>query len=449
MSTEIHAATSERVVLITLMMVDSKHWNNHWSDMHVGMFLDTRHKLIFSAISDLYAQNVTPDPVTMFTKLQLTDHEKSVSEQYIMELMKSEVVSLSSLQYHIQTLSDCYKRREGERVLLQSLASIRDRGTGQDASETLDSAITEIINISAANSKNEVVGMHEGMKSLVEEIERRAAGTFDAGLKSNLVEMDKLIGSFEGGDLVVIGGRPSMGKTTLLQVLAVEAAMSQNKPCLVMSLEMKANAIRMRFMSYAAKIGLGNLRSAQLNEDQWGKFGHFAQLMQKLPIDINDKSGAKLADIRESARKTQNTYGSVGAIFVDYLQLVESDTQNKTATENERIGNVSKGLKAIAKDFNCPVFALSQLNRESEKRKGKEYKNSDLRASGQIEQDADVIIFVHRDDFYEQEKDKKNGLADLLITKQRNGELGTATVLADLAHCGFRNNENWVDCNHD
>lgn len=441
MNTEIHAAKSECITLVTIMTIAPAEWGDKWSALHEGLFLDPRHKQIYRAIGDLYTQSVTPEAPTVLARLQVADRESIVTEKYMLEMLNEPVV-LSSLQYHIDVLIDCYKRREGERVLLESLAAVRDRKAQRDVNEVLDGVVTGVININSANGKNQVVDMTNGMRNLLKDLERRSQGNFDYGLQTGLIELDKLVGNFEAGDLVIIGGRPSMGKTTLLQVIAINAAQQQKKPCLVMSLEMSADGIHKRFLSYVGHIRFSVLRSGQLDEWEWQKVTVALPKMQDLPIDINDKSGARLSDIRESARKSQHTHGQLGAIFVDYLQLVGSDGRNDKSTENERIAEVSKGLKAIAKDFKCPVFALSQLNRESEKRKGKEYKNSDLRASGQIEQDADVIIFVHRDDLYEQ---KKTGLADLIVTKQRNGECGTAVVKADLAYCGFVNNDRWDD----
>lgn len=444
MNTEIHAAKSECITLVTIMTIAPAEWGDKWAALHEGLFLDPRHKQIYRAIGDLYTQSVTPEAPTVLARLQVADRESIVTEKYMMEMFNEPVV-LSSLQYHIDVLIDCYKRREGERVLLESLAAVRDRKAQRDVNEVLDGVVTGVININSANGQNQIVGMEQGMRNLVNDLQRRAMGDFDTGLQTGLLELDKLIGSFEPGDLVIIGGRPSMGKTTLLQVIALNAARSKNKPCLVMSLEMSADGIHKRFLSHVARVRFSSLRSGQLDQVDWEKLTLALPKMQDLPIDINDQSEARLSDIRETARKSQNAHGQLGAIFVDYLQLVKSDSRHDKATENERVGEISKGLKAIAKAFKCPVIALSQLNRESEKRRDKTYKNSDLRASGQIEQDADVIIFVHRDDLYQADRAKHNGLADLFVTKQRNGECGVAVVRSDLAYCGFINNDNWSD----
>lgn len=228
-----------------------------------------------------------------------------------------------------------------------------------------------------------------------------------------------------------------------MQYMALEAVVSQNKPALIVSGEMKGVPITTRLVSAMSGVNLRSIRKGNMEPDEWQRFGTASLRLKDLPLEILDESEPMISQIREAARVARNKHGQLGAIFVDYLQLVKVERSNSRNGDetHELVAKASRALKTLGMDFNCPVFALSQLSRESEKRIDKTYKNSDLRGSGQIEQDADIIIFIHREEMYNKKDDTLKGVAELIINKQRNGEIASAFVAADLARCTFRNKD--------
>ena len=255
------------------------------------------------------------------------------------------------------------------------------------------------------------------------------------GVKTGFADLDEKLIELEDGDLIVIGARNSMGKTTFLQNLAQNISLLQRKPILFASAEMGGAQIMQRMISCMAKVPLRAIKTGEVRElEDIGKISDAANIFEKLPIMINDKASMPLSEIRRSARKVVSKYGSIGAILVDYLQKLEAP--EKRSREDLEIADISNELKKIAREFNCPVIALAQLNRAVEKDKDKRPKSSDLRGSGAIEQDADVIMMIYRDDYYNPNS-KDKGIAEIIITKCRNGETGTVRLATDLARCRF------------
>lgn len=437
MNMEISAMNAERTTLNTLMFSSPKSWVEHWKNLHEDLFLDARNKQIFRAISALYAQNITPEASAVQNQLEVMQgHE--VDELYLTGLMLAEV-SLTSLPFHIETLTDCDRRRKTEQVLAESLVQVRDRKAGADITAVLDDVAANIIKInSSQNTANNLQPVETALHDVMQTILQKSNGQYKGGLKTNLIEVDRLIGNMEAGDYVVIGARPSMGKTTLLVDLIKETTLSANKPSLFMSAEMTRSSITERLISSVGRVPLSAIRSGQCEDQDWENINEATRNLVGKAIEINDTPRVQLSEIRESARKVKNKYGSIGAIFIDYLQLIQLPNGRHADNEHARLTEVSNELKAIAKDFECPVISLAQLNRDLEKRPNKRPVMADLRGSGSIEQDADIIMFIYRDEVYNAET-KEPGIAEIIVAKQRNGAIGTAKIAADLAYSTFRN----------
>lgn len=437
MNMEISAMNAERTTLNTLMFSNPKSWVEHWKNLHEDLFLDARNKQIFRAISALYAQNITPEASAVQNQLEVMQgHE--VDEAYLSGLIMAEV-SLTSLPFHIETLTDCDRRRKTEQVLAESLVQVRDRKAGADITAVLDDVAANIIKInSSQNTANNLQPVETALHDVMQTILQKSNGQYKGGLKTNLIEVDRLIGNMEAGDYVVIGARPSMGKTTLLVDLIKETTLSANKPSLFMSAEMTRASITERLISSVGRVPLAAIRSGQCEDQDWENINEATRNLVGKAIEINDTPRVQLSEIRESARKVKNKYGSIGAIFIDYLQLIQLPNGRHADNEHARLTEVSNELKAIAKDFECPVISLAQLNRDLEKRPNKRPVMADLRGSGSIEQDADIIMFIYRDEVYNAET-KEPGIAEIIVAKQRNGAIGTAKIAADLAYSTFRN----------
>ncbi|MGL5159746.1 MAG: replicative DNA helicase, partial [Acinetobacter junii] len=282
----------------------------------------------------------------------------------------------------------------------------------------------------AAN--NTFLEMHRKMEAAI------AGKTLINGIQTGIYDLDKKLGDVEPGCLMVVAARPAMGKTTMLQLIANHVAVIQKKPVLIMSGEMPKEQIAMRLCCAIAPADIGIVRNSPhlLPKDEFTAYTNAVVMLQKVPMYINDMSRPSIANIRESIRKVKHQYGTVGVVLVDYLQIMK--TTKQFAREDLKIAYFTGELKAMAKEFNCVIVLLSQLNRELEKRPNKRPMLSDLRESGAIEQDADQIIFLYRDEVYNKES-QHIGIAEAIVGKNRHGAPGTAYMHAHLKYCQFSN----------
>ncbi len=270
------------------------------------------------------------------------------------------------------------------------------------------------------------------------------SGDTITGLTTGFTDLDGQTSGMQPADLIIVAGRPSMGKTTFAMNIVENALLSSGQPILVFSMEMPADSIVMRMLSSLGRIDQTRMRSGRLEEDDWPRLTSAVSLLKDKPLYIDDTAGLSPTEMRSRARRiARENGGKLGLIMVDYLQLmrVPGMTEGRTA----EISEISRSLKGLAKELSCPVVALSQLNRSLEQRPNKRPVNSDLRESGAIEQDADVIMFVYRDEVYNEDTPDK-GVAEIIIGKQRNGPIGTVrlafigkfTKFEDLAHGDYR-----------
>ncbi|MEY4376695.1 MAG: hypothetical protein RJB26_1245, partial [Pseudomonadota bacterium] len=262
------------------------------------------------------------------------------------------------------------------------------------------------------------------------------------GVSTGFSELDRMTAGLQPGDLIIIAGRPSMGKTTLAINIAENAAVGKGVPAAIFSMEMSAEQLSMRMISSLGRVNQGNLRTGMFNDEDWTRINAAVAQMSEAPIFIDETPALTPTEVRARARRLKREKG-LGLIVIDYLQLMQvgGGVENRTA----EISEISRGLKALAKEMHCPVIALSQLNRSVEQRAEKKPVMSDLRESGAIEQDADVIMMIYREEVYDQNTPRK-GIADIIITKQRNGPVGEVQVAFLGEYTKFENlaTENWV-----
>lgn len=432
---QIHSFPSERVVLATLMSINPSKWADLWPALNQDMFLDTRHQDIFKAIATAYDAGIDPDETVILSKI-LAMPATEVNEKFICDLMASEIISLSSLQYHIDQITDAAIRRQMEAICQAGLASARDRKSGTPATESLHDMTYQLTSIVAGGKTNTHLSINDAGKKFLQKLEEKQdkKNQYTRGLRSGLIALDNKV-MMEDGDLIIVGARPSMGKTTLMQNIISHNILHDENPTLVMSAEMPSESIYERLANAAGRINAQKTRTGDLDGEDWERLTKAMAMLNSRKMEINDKSGPTLSDVRNSALKLKARYGRVGAILVDYIQLMR---QPGAENETQAISEISKGLKAIAKEFHCPVVALSQLNRSLENRPNKRPVMSDLRQSGGIEQDADVILFLYRDEVYNPET-KDAGIAEIIIGKQRNGPTGIVRVASVLEYCQFAN----------
>ena len=301
---------------------------------------------------------------------------------------------------------------------------------GRGVDKILDEAEQRIFKIGEEGSR-----MKEGFQSmdllvtkLIDRVQEMADNPNDiTGVPTGFIDLDRMTAGLQAGDLVVLAARPSMGKTAFAINIAEHVALEEGLPVAVFSMEMGAAQLAVRIVGSIGRIDQSHLRTGRLTDEEWPRLTEAIERLRTVSLHIDETPGLTPSELRASARRLARQQGKLGLIVVDYLQLMTgsvSEGENR-ATE---LGEISRGLKALAKELQCPVLALSQLNRSVEQRTDKRPMMSDLRESGAIEQDADIIMFIYRDDYYNKEKSAEPGVAEIIIGKQRNGPTGTVKL---------------------
>ena len=390
-------------------------------------FFSQDHRLIFQTMRILSVESKPLDVITLSEALQNTnelDHVGGVA--YLVDLANNTPSSANVTAY-----AQIVLERSIIRQLITAASDIIKKGhnpLGWDSSKLLADAEKKLADIIENRPK---LGGFQGINTLLKEAVGRIEELFNnetdiTGLSTGFIELDKMTSGWQKSDLVIVAGRPSMGKTSFAMNMVEHAVLNQEKPVLVFSMEMPANQLIIRMMSSLGKIDQTKMRSGNLSDDDWPRLSKAASRLKDRPLYIDDTPGISPMELRNRIRQLAREHGDIGMIMVDYLQLMSGSvpTENRT---NE-ITQISRELKNIAREFNCPVLALSQLSRNVEQRPNKRPINSDLRESGAIEQDADVVLFIYRDEVYNEETTEKKGIAEIIIGKQRNGPIGTCEL---------------------
>lgn len=437
----IHNLQIEQAVLAALMTVSGSYAQVE-SLLTEQDFHATRHKLIFKAIVDLDSKNSPYDAVLVNQWLEMRNYgETSGGEKYLMQLMSDAPSSFYNLVSYAEKLKDSTICRQVETEALKVIQQARHLTISRG--ELVHNAQAAFADLNTESGSESLFHIHDAAANTFLEISRKidamiAGETMIKGIQTGIYDLDKKLGDIEPGCLFVVAARPAMGKTTMMQLIANHVAIIQKKPVLIMSGEMPKEQIAMRLCCAMAPADIGLVRNSphQLPKDEFTAYTNAVVMLKNVSMQINDTSRPSIANIRESIRKIQHQYGSVGAVLVDYLQIMK--TTKPFAREDLKIAYFTGELKAMAKEFNCVIVLLSQLNRELEKRPNKRPVLSDLRESGAIEQDADQIIFLYRDEVYNKES-KYRGIAEAIVGKNRHGEAGTAFMHAQLKYCQFTN----------
>jgi replicative DNA helicase len=421
------------------LMLDHQSWDKIADVITEGDFYRKDHRLIFSAIASL-AEDANPcDVVTVSECLDNRSQLESAGGLEYLASLANETPGAANARSYAKILR--------ERSMLRSLITAGNEISGaafstdgRSAAEIVDEAERLVFEIAESGSRG-----RSGFKAL-KHILPEAVDRIDVlhqsegnitGISTGYTEFDKLTAGLQAGDLVIIAGRPSMGKTTLAVNIAENAAIGAKVPTAIFSMEMPSQQLAFRMISSLGRVDQTHLRTGNFPDEDWSRINTAVQLMSEAPIFIDDTPSLSPTEIRARSRRLQREHG-LGLIVIDYLQLmaVPGNKENR-ATE---ISEISRSLKALAKELSLPVIALSQLNRSVEQRTDKRPVMSDLRESGAIEQDADLIAFIYREEVYNQDTPRK-GIADIAIAKQRNGPIGDFPLTFVGRYTKF---ENWV-----
>ena len=427
-----HSIEAEQSVLGGLMIANES-WDSVADVVTETDFYRAGHQRIFVQMAKLVELGEPIDVITLTEALKNAgelDSEEVGGFNYLVELAKN-TPSAANIRAYAQVV----RERSSLRSMISVANQIADNGfnpDGRSSDELLDEAERSIMQIAEGRPNQ---GGPEGVNTLLQGAIERIDELFNSdsnltGLSTGFTELDDKTSGLQKSDLIIVAARPSMGKTAFAVNLVEHAILSTDKPVVVFSMEMPASSIIMRMISAIGRIHMSKVLSGKLDEEDWPKLTAAVSKLKDRPLFIDDTPALTPTEIRSRIRRIAREHGEIGMVMVDYLQLMQvaGTSEGRTA----EISEISRSLKAIAKEFNCPMVALSQLNRSLEQRPNKRPINSDLRESGAIEQDADVIMFIYRDEYYNEESPDK-GIAEIIIGKQRNGPTGT-TRLAFLGH---------------
>lgn len=397
-------------------------------------FYKPAHESIYDAIITLYGRGEPADAITVIDELKKRGELNQVGGGAYLHSLVAAVPTAANAGFYAEIVAE----RAMLRRLVEAGTKIVQLGYQGDGETDalINQAQAEIYGVTSNKGKEDYVPLSVAMNSTVEEIEAngsRAGGIH--GVPTGFIELDELTSGLQAGQMIVIAARPAMGKSTFALDIARSAAIKHNMTTVFFSLEMGRNEIATKILSAEAGINLSELRKGQLDEDQWSKIANAMGKMDSAPLFIDDSPNMTLMEIRAKARRLKQR-NNLQLIVLDYLQLMSSG--KRVESRQQEVSEFSRALKLMAKELEVPLIALSQLNRGSEQRTDKKPQISDLRESGSIEQDADMVILLHREDYYEKESTRA-GEADVIVAKHRNGPTKTIAVAFQGHYSRFAN----------
>ena len=423
-----HSQEAESSVLGGLLL-DNNSWDKVADLLVEADFYRYEHRLVFASITSLVNSNRPADVITVFEQMQSQGKAEEVGGLAYLNSLAQYVPSSANIRRYAEIVR--------ERSILRKLVSVSDEiatsalnTNGRPVTNILDEAEQKIFSIGEEGSR-----MRQGFQSmdklvvqLLDRVEEMSQNPNDiTGVPTGFFDLDRMTSGMQAGDLLVLAARPSMGKTALAINIAEHVALHEDLPVAVFSMEMGASQLAIRIVGSIGRIDQGRLRTGKLIDDEWPRLSDAIERLKTVSLSIDETPGLTTSELRASARRLARSCGKLGLVVVDYLQLMSGSGGGDGENRATELGEISRGLKMLAKELQCPVIALSQLNRGVEQRTDKRPMMSDLRESGAIEQDADVIMFIYRDDYYNKDS-KEPGVAEIIIAKQRNGPTGTVKL---------------------
>ena len=434
-----HSIEAEQAVLGALLL-DNAAFDKVADLVREDDFYRHDHRLIWQQIARLIERSQPADVLTVHEALRGAGRADEAGGLVYLNQLAQETPSAGNVRRYAEIVRD----RATLRRLIATSDEISDAALnpqGRETRQLLDEAESKIFQISEQGSRGAAgfVSIQQLVTQVLERVDELYNRQDDSGITgvpSGFADLDRMTSGLQPGDLVIVAGRPSMGKTAVSLNIGEHVALDQGLPVAVFSMEMGGTQLAMRMLCSVGRIDQQRMRAGRLTEDDWPRLTNAMKRMEDAPLFIDETPALNALELRARARRLARTNGRMGLIIVDYLQLMSASSAGENrATE---ISEISRSLKALAKELACPVIALSQLNRSLEQRPNKRPVMSDLRESGAIEQDADVILFVYRDEVYNPDSADK-GTAEIIIGKQRNGPIGTVRLTFIGQHTRFEN----------
>ncbi len=434
-----HSVEAESSVLGGLLL-DNMAWDRVGDLLTDGDFYRHEHQQVYAAIGALINASKPADVITVHEHLQTLGKAEQIGGLAYLNGLAQYVPSASNIRRYAEIVR--------ERAILRKLVTASDEiatnafnPQGKAVERILDEAEQKIFAIGEEGSR-----MKQGFQpldslvvDLLDRVQEMADNPMDVtGVPTGFADLDRMTSGLQAGDLVVLAARPSMGKTSFAVNIAEHVALNEGLPVAVFSMEMGAAQLALRIVGSIGRVNQGNLRTGKLTDEEWPRLTEAVERLRTVSMHIDETPGLTPSELRANARRLARTCGKLGLIVVDYLQLMSGSGASSSENRATELGEISRGLKMLAKELQCPVIALSQLNRSVETRTDKRPMMSDLRESGAIEQDADIIMFIYRDDYYNKDSKEPN-VAEIIIGKQRNGPTGTVKLFFQKNQTRFEN----------
>ncbi|HUN67832.1 MAG TPA: replicative DNA helicase [Burkholderiales bacterium] len=401
------------------------------------------HRRIYRHLARLIEQGRPADVVTVAESVEASeDKDRTGGPGYLGSLAQNTPSALNIRRY-----AELVRERSVQRRLAQVATEIAEAAlspSGKEVGQLLDEAESRILEVGEKGQRG-TQGFEEIQPVLARVFERidhlyhQENKSDVTGVPTGFIDLDEKTAGLQPGDLIIVAGRPSMGKTALALNIAEHVAVDNGLPVAIFSMEMSATQLAMRLLGSIARVDQHKMRTGRLADEEWSRLSTAMERLHNAPIFIDEAAALNALELRTRARRMRRQCGSLGLVMVDYLQLMSSASQNQSENRATEISEISRSLKALAKELGAPVVALSQLNRALETRNDKRPMMSDLRESGAIEQDADLILFIYRDEVYFPEKMESRGVAEVIIGKQRNGPIGKVDLTFLGEHTRFEN----------
>jgi len=421
--------------LLGSLLLDPSSWDEVSDQLEVADFYKPAHQLLFTAIKSLFIQSAPVDLVTLTNELSAKGELVAVGGTDALAQILNSAISSANVGHYAQII----REKSLLRKIIQAAAQVSDRAFSSDfqsLDQFLDSTEETFFRLAEQRSASGLMapmGIVKDSVRWIEELYRRKSDI--TGISSGFAELDKMTSGLNGGELIILAARPSMGKTALSLNIAQHIALRQKKTVAYFSLEMGSQAVMMRVLASEARINMKDIRNGKINDSAWPKLIQVAGHVSDSHLYLDESSGISPFEVRSKSRKLKSTVG-LDAIMIDYLQLMK--LKERTESREREVSEISRLLKGLAKELNIPVIALAQLNRGVEGRTEKRPMLSDLRESGSIEQDADIIMMLYREDYYDKDDPEKQGNAEIIVGKNRNGPTGTVKLRFEAEYARFK-----------
>ena len=437
-----HSIEAEQSILGAMLVYPSLVRMAIDQDLHAEEFYVEAHQRIYRCMMDLADSGQSVDITTLITRLNDTEQlALAGGADYVIKLSDSAVSSANGIFY-----IDIIKERYHLRRLIETAEQIAEEGfdTGSSLDEVLDHAEKEILEVTRSRRASEFQSSKEVVSRVIKElVALRESDNHITGVRTGYQDLDRMTNGFQRGDLIILAARPAMGKTALALNLGMYTALRNPGAVAFFSLEMPADALMKRLLSAKSQVEGNKLRGGNITDEELNRLNEAGNELGAAKIFIDDSASIKVSQIFSKCRKLMSEHG-LSLIVIDYLQLISGSGRNSGDNRQQEVSEISRNLKILAKEMNCPVIALSQLSRSVEQRNDKQPMLSDLRESGAIEQDADIVMFLYREDYYkkpgeQEERADANEVVDLNLAKHRNGSVGHISLVFNKSISAFYN----------